>query len=132
MTSEHRDLGQAWFHKSDISFKDGLLLFERASYWSAVNRFYYAAFYAARALLSLKGLDASKHSGVISLFHMHFVKTGLMDSPTASALRISFDRRLEGDYGDTINFTRTEVDEIRDRVEVFRHASKKLFRNYHD
>lgn len=42
----------------------------------SVNRSYYAMFISARALLALKELDSSKHSGVISLFNQHIVKPG--------------------------------------------------------
>ena len=75
------------------------------SYDSAVNRFYYAAFYAARAVLATKGLDASKHTGVISLFQIHFVKTELIPKDLACALRTSFEVRLDGDYGDYVEIT---------------------------
>lgn len=47
-------------------------------YASAVNRAYYAIFYAANALLVTKYLSQGKHSGVISAFRQHFVKTGLI------------------------------------------------------
>ena len=47
-------------------------------YASAVNRAYYAIFYAASALLVTKRLSQSKHSGVINAFRQHFVKTGLI------------------------------------------------------
>ena len=39
---------------------------------SAVNRAYYAVFYAASALLVTQGLARSKHSGVIAAFRQHF------------------------------------------------------------
>jgi uncharacterized protein (UPF0332 family) len=48
------------------TYNDALKLLEEGSLNSATNRFYYAAFYAARALLATKELDSSKHSGVIS------------------------------------------------------------------
>ena len=47
---------------------DGQMLRSAGSLRGALNRIYYAAFHAARALLATKGLDASKHSGVIALF----------------------------------------------------------------
>ena len=47
-------------------------------YASAINRAYYAIFYAANALLVTKRLSQSKHSGVINAFRQHFVKTGLI------------------------------------------------------
>jgi uncharacterized protein (UPF0332 family) len=45
-------------------------------YASAVNRAYYAIFYAANALLATKGLSRSKHSAVIATFRQHFIKPG--------------------------------------------------------
>ena len=67
-------------------------------YSSAVNRAYYAIFYAANALLSTQGLARSKHSGVISAFREHFVKPGLIE-PEYSRLygRVMTDRQA-GDY----------------------------------
>ena len=40
----------------------------------ALNRVYYAMFYAVPALLASRQLSASKHSGAIALFHRKFVK----------------------------------------------------------
>ncbi len=47
-------------------------------YAAAINRAYYAIFYAANALLSTKKLARSKHSGVLSAFRQHFIRTGLL------------------------------------------------------
>jgi uncharacterized protein (UPF0332 family) len=65
---------------------------------SAINRAYYAIFYAANALLATQGLARSKHSGVISAFREHFVKPGLIE-PEYSRLygRVMSDRQA-GDY----------------------------------
>jgi uncharacterized protein (UPF0332 family) len=53
-----------------------------------VNRAYYAIFYAANAMLATKGLERSKHSGVIATFRQHFVKTGMVepDSSTRTSM----------------------------------------------
>ncbi len=74
-------------------FNDGIKLLEGEALNSAVNRFYYAAFYATRSLLATKDLDSSKHSGVISLFNTHFVKTGEIDHNQAKFLKKSFEKR---------------------------------------
>lgn len=50
-------------------------LFQNGHYLDSVSRSYYAILSAARAVLALIGEDSSKHSGVISLFDRHFVKT---------------------------------------------------------
>jgi len=52
-------------------------LFSAGHYRDAVNCGYYSIFYAGLALLATRMLGTSKHSGVISLFGEHFIKTGL-------------------------------------------------------
>lgn len=67
-------------------------------YEVAISRAYYAMFYAANALLAHKGVLRKTHSGVISAFGQHFVKTGLIESEYAKMLGQSFDSRLDNDY----------------------------------
>ena len=50
-------------------------------YDSCASRCYYAMFSIAQAALLTKGLRASSHKGVISLFGEHFVKTGVFERP---------------------------------------------------
>ena len=40
------------------------------------SRCYYAAFHAAQAMLLTEGLTADTHQGIVSLFGLHFAKTG--------------------------------------------------------
>lgn len=61
------------------AIETGELVLAHEDYITAVNRAYYAIFYAANALLVTKGLERSKHSGVIAAFRQHFVKTGLIE-----------------------------------------------------
>ena len=67
-------------------------------YIAAVNRAYYAIFYAANALLATKGLERSKHSGVIAAFRQHFVKTGLMEPEFSMFYGEAMEERHAGDY----------------------------------
>lgn len=84
-----------------------------------MNRFYYAAFYAARALLALKQLDSSKHSGVISLFQRHFVKDRLIDAQVARVLPSAFEKRQDTDYEDFVTVTPAEVSSLKEDVRRF-------------
>jgi len=45
---------------------------------AAIGHCYYAAFYAASALLLTKGISRAKHSGVKSALGLHFFKTGIL------------------------------------------------------
>lgn len=77
----------------------GRLVIAHQDYIAAVNRAYYAIFYAANALLVTKGLERSKHSGVIAAFRQHFVKTGLVESEFSTFYGEAMEERHAGDYG---------------------------------
>ncbi len=53
--------------KADDSIIQASALFNIQQHFGAVNRAYYAIFYAALAILLTKDLGSSKHSGVLSL-----------------------------------------------------------------
>jgi uncharacterized protein (UPF0332 family) len=68
-------------------------------FWaSAINRAYYAIFYAANALLSTESLARSKHSGVISVFRERFVKPGVIELEYSDIYGRVLDHRHAGDY----------------------------------
>ena len=90
-----------------------------ARWRAALNRVYYDAFYAARAVLATRKLDSSKHSGVIALFQQHFVKPGLVPAEIARALPRAFEKRLTSDYGDFAETTAETVLALRSEVSAF-------------
>jgi uncharacterized protein (UPF0332 family) len=66
----------------------------------AINRAYYAMFYAVMALATLKDHVTSKHSGIIAFFDKEFIKTKLFSPGLSRALHLGFDRRQSNDYGE--------------------------------
>jgi uncharacterized protein (UPF0332 family) len=64
----------------------------------AVNRAYYAVFYAANALLATEGLARGKHSGTISAFRQSFVKPGVIEPEYSDIYGGLMDDRHVGDY----------------------------------
>lgn len=67
-------------------------------YGSAINRAYYAIFYAANGLLVTQGLVRNKHSGVIAVFRKRFVKPGLIETEYSRIYGRVMDDRHVGDY----------------------------------
>ena len=51
-----------------------------------------------RAVLATKGYDAPKHSDVISLFNLHFVKPGYFSKQASKIITIAFSERSTADY----------------------------------
>ena len=85
------------------------LLLENKLLNTAVNRLYYACYYAVIALLVKSGITATTHSGVRQMFGLHFVKIGLIDRETAKFFTDIFDKRQTGDYDDFVEFSEKEV-----------------------
>lgn len=73
------------------------------------NRLYYAAYYAASALLISYGINTKSHEGNIGLFGQKFVITGLLSRDLGKLYNQLFQLRLTGDYSDTFGLTAEDV-----------------------
>jgi len=74
-------------------------------FWNtAINRMYYACFYAVGALLVKHGIETSSHSGTRQKFGQLFVKTGKVDRNLAKHYTDLFEKRHKGDYNDFFDF----------------------------
>lgn len=100
MTRSIHDLAYYRLQKSRENLKSADILIKAGMYGDSLSRSYYAIFTAARALLALKQLDSKKHSGVISLFNRHYVKTGIVDRTIGKELNKARLRRESSDYAE--------------------------------
>jgi len=73
-------------------------LIEKGFYRTAINRLYYACYYVVSALLLKNCYEARTHNGIIALFSMNFVKTGIVDTKEGQLYRSLFELRQTGDY----------------------------------
>ena len=85
-------------------------LLEDGLFADSISRAYYAIFHAARAVLLTKEIDTDTHSGAISMFGLHFVKTGLIEERFGRIFNEAKDARELGDYIVTKEFTKEETD----------------------
>jgi len=83
--------------------------FDQKHYGLSINRSYYAMFTSARAILALKEMDSSKHSGVIALFNQHIVKEGFFSREISKFLPKAKDIREDADYGDFVEITEEDA-----------------------
>lgn len=104
------DLGRYRLERAKETLVEALDNLKGNHYGVSVNRSYYAMFTAARALLALKGLDSSKHSGVIALFNQHIVKTGLFQKEVSKFLAKAKYIREDADYGDFVEITKEDAE----------------------
>ena len=63
--------------EAEDTLKEAKVLLIENMIRGAMNRTYYSMFYAALGLLATKQLTASKHAGVIAVFHRDFVNTNI-------------------------------------------------------
>jgi uncharacterized protein (UPF0332 family) len=78
----------------------------------AINRIYYAIFYAAGALALAKGFSTTSHAQLRGYINREFVKTGLIPLELGRAYGAAFDSRTKGDYDDLAEFQSEEVREL--------------------
>ena len=101
-------------------------LLDKGYYDVSASRAYYAAFYAASALLLNEGLDTSKHGGVIALIHQHFVKSGKLSKEQGRNLNWLFELRGVGDYGVSLHVESEDAIRAVDIAKDFFEATKAL------
>lgn len=75
-------------------------LIDTEDYKSSANRSYYAIFNAMRACLALHNIDYKRHSGVMSDFRLHFIKTQKMKTELSDIITALFEIRNQSDYND--------------------------------
>jgi uncharacterized protein (UPF0332 family) len=126
VTSQHADEITANLERAEQSIQAARQLASGGYYDFAASRAYYAAFYAATAVLLNEGLELSKHSAVIASIHQRFVKTGKLDKEQGKALNWLFELRSVGDYGGTAHVSRQEVEQAIQAAEGFLAAIKSL------
>ena len=109
MTLKYADEIEANLARALQSLEAAQELSSGAYYDFAASRAYYAAFYAATALLLSKELTFSKHGGVVASIHRDFVKTGRLDVRQGRNLNWLFELRSIGDYGGLAHVTEPEA-----------------------
>ena len=85
---------------------------DQGYYNTAINRLYYACYYAAVALLTKHHISTGTHAGVKTMLGLHFVSKGKISKESGRAFTILFDSRQSGDYDDFVYITRKDIDEL--------------------
>lgn len=88
-------------------------------YNTAVNRMYYACFYAASALLVANRIEVKSHDGVRQMLGKHFVAPGHLSIARGKFYTLIFSKRSAGDYEDFINYTEDTARALYPQTEDF-------------
>ncbi|MCR4301673.1 MAG: HEPN domain-containing protein [Sulfuricaulis sp.] len=117
---------QYWMRKADDSLASARSEFSAGRLDFAVNRSYYACFYAASAYLLMLGKKFVKHSGVRGAIHQDLVRSGTLDAKWGKAFDHLFENRQAGDYLVLYEFEKAQVAEMLEQAEGFIGEIKKL------
>ena len=120
LSQENRNALAAYrYRRSQETLAEVPSLKQLGYYNTAVNRLYYACYYAAVALLIRHGINPGTHAGVKQMIGMHFVATGRMSRETGRSFSLLFERRHSSDYDDFAYSTEEEVNELLLKAKAF-------------
>ena len=102
-----------WWDKARESLQAARREFAAGAYSFAMNRAYYALFYAVSTLLLEEGRRFKKHSGVRSAFNQQIIKSGRMERWCGDLYNEIFDDRQAGDY---IEFTKFDAPYVQEKI----------------
>ena len=111
MTSDHAAYIRYRLSLADETLESARLLLAHDQFHGAVNRLYYACFYAVEALLRTEGLYSRRHSGVMALLDKHWANVGRIPPDMADFYHDILDKRQAGDYAPFVTFERQKVAE---------------------
>lgn len=120
------DLVKYRLDRASETLDEARLMHSTAHYNTAVNRLYYACFYAVNALLLKYGISAHTHNGTKSMLGLHFVSNGKIPQSDARIYSLLFHMRNSSDYDDFIYCDKAMVEDYIPKAEAFIEHIKEL------
>lgn len=112
--------------RADETMEEVGILAERGHYNAAVNRLYYACFYATQALLLKHHIAATTHAGVKSMLGLHFISKGVISIDHGKTFNTLFEKRHSSDYEAFAYCDKALVDDLMPLAEAFIQRIKEL------
>lgn len=91
------------------TLEEATLLADHEKWNAAINRLYYAAYYAVLSLLIKFDLKPTTHKGVKSVLSSHFIVTEKLPISVGKIYGQLFSLRHGGDYDDFVVYKKDEV-----------------------
>ena len=123
------DLIKLRFQKAEETFAEIENLMQLGYWRTAVNRLYYACYYAVSALLIKNDIKAHTHSGVINQFGLNFVRTDVFSQEEGRLFKNLFELRQDGDYDDWIIISEDDIAPLVEPVKDFIEKIERLIFN---
>lgn len=98
--------------KAEEAYTAAKILYDAAQWNAAINRLYYACFYAASAVLLNRQIGAKSHAGVLGMFSERIVRTGEISLDDFRVYSKLLSWRTKGDYSDMFDYTKEDLDMV--------------------
>jgi len=128
MTGSIEDLINYRINRAFETLQEAEAMIESKFWNAAVNRIYYACYYAVSSLLLKNGINASTHKGVRRMFSLHYVQKGLISNELGKFFSDIYDRRQTGDYDDFVLFDKKTAVSLLSLAKEFISAVEKLIK----
>ena len=103
------------------------LCFENGHYKDAINRAYYAAFYAVKAVLALDNIDFKRHKDVAATFNHNYIASGMYEKEIGRLLSRLQKKRENSDYDDFYIASKEEAeDQIKFAEQIVMSITNKI------
>ena len=110
------------------TMEEAALLEGQGYYNAAVNRLYYACYYATEALLLKNKIEAKSHVGVKAMLGLHFVSKGLIPVNIGKILSTLYEKRQSGDYDDFIYCDKEMTNDLTVQAKTYIDSLSQLIR----
>lgn len=115
MTEKQKDLCIYRVNQAGETVRSAKLCKDNHFYKDAINRAYYAAFYAVKAILAIEGIDFKRHKDAVAYFNQHYVATEIFPKENGRALGRLQRKRETSDYDD---FYVASAEEAQEQIDV--------------
>ena len=112
MADRGKDLSAYRLKQAEDTLKIAEYSLKEHIYKDAVNRSYYVAFYATKAVLALGTVDFRRHKDVMAYFNKEYVAAGIFPKALGKKLGALQRLREKSDYDDFYIATKAEAEEL--------------------
>ncbi len=105
---------------------------ESKHYKDAINRSYYASFYAVKAVLAMEGTDFKRHKDVVAYFNKNYVAIEIFDKKLGRMLANLQQTRETSDYDDFFIASKEDAETQCESAECIIEAVKKFLKDEYE
>lgn len=116
---EKKSLSKYRLEKAERLLNDASLLLREGRWESSVNRSYYSALSAAKAILILFGIDPKTHEGVKTMLNKKLVLEGLVHKEYGKWFRGLSLEREDADYADYVIIDSSDGEDAFKEASIF-------------